>query len=71
MALDKEDLQYLKAIFVQREDCNKTVSAETEKINELTVLFAKSNTKLSILIGILATIAAPILTLCIKFLFEK
>lgn len=69
MALEPEDITYLKAIFVPKDECNKTVAAENEKISNLMVLLAKTNTKLSILIGILATIAVPLLTLCVKLLF--
>lgn len=69
MALEPEDITYLKEIFVPKDECNKTVAHENEKISNMMVLLAKTNTKLSILIGILASIAVPILTLCVKLLF--
>jgi hypothetical protein len=55
--------------YVQISDCEKTVERESNKIDSLTVEFAKSNTKLNILIAILSTIAVPILSVCIKMLF--
>lgn len=55
--------------YVQVSDCEKTVSEESKKIDRLTVEFAKSNTKLNILIAILSTIAVPIVGVCVKMLF--
>lgn len=56
--------------YVQIEDCESTVEKEEQKIDRLTVEFAKSNTKLNILIGILSTIAVPIIGVCVKLLFN-
>lgn len=55
--------------YVLIDDCEKTIKEETKKIDRLTVEFAKSNTKLNILIGILSAIALPILGVCVKLLF--
>ena len=55
--------------YVLIEDCEKTVKEESKKIDRLTVEFAKSNTKLNILIAILSTIAVPIISVCVKMLF--
>ena len=55
--------------YVKISDCEKTVDKEEKKIDQLTVEFAKSNTKLNILIGILSTIAVPIVGVCVKLLF--
>ena len=55
--------------YVLIEDCEKTIKEETKKIDRLTVEFAKSNTKLNILIAILSAIAVPILGVCVKLLF--
>lgn len=55
--------------YVLIEDCEKTIKEESRKIDRLTVEFAKSNTKLNILIGILSAIAVPILGVCVKLLF--
>ena len=56
--------------YVKIEDCESTVEKEEQKIDRLTVEFAKSNTKLNILIGILSTIAVPIIGVCVKLLFD-
>ena len=55
--------------YVLIEDCEKTVKEESNKIDRLTVEFAKSNTKLNILIAILSAIAVPIVGVCVKLLF--
>ena len=55
--------------YVLIEDCERTVKEESKKIDRLTVEFAKSNTKLNILIAILSAIAVPILGVCVKLLF--
>lgn len=55
--------------YVLIEDCEKTVREESRKISDLKVEFAKSNTKLNILIAILSTIAVPIIGVCVKMLF--
>jgi hypothetical protein len=57
--------------YVKIEDCESTVEKEEKKIDRLTVEFAKSNTKLNILIGILSTIAVPIIGVCVKLLFNS
>ena len=57
--------------YVRIEDCESTVEKEEQKIDRLTIEFAKSNTKLNILIGILSTIAVPIIGVCVKLLFNS
>lgn len=56
--------------YVKIYDCESTVEKEEQKIDRLTIEFAKSNTKLNILIGILSTIAVPIIGVCVKLLFN-
>ena len=56
--------------YVKIEDCENTVEKEERKIDRLTLEFAKSNTKLNILIGILSAIAVPIIGVCVKLLFN-
>ena len=65
------------------DDCEKQVEKEEEKIDKIfkdiaqmrqdfssmRVERAKDSTKLSVVIGILCTIAVPLVSLCIKLLF--
>lgn len=73
----------LSGIFKRIDDCDKQVKIEDEKIEkifndisqmrqEFTMMRierAKDSTKLSVLIGILCTIAVPLVALCVKMLF--
>lgn len=69
IVLQNQLQDHFDARYVQIDDCEKIVKEETKKIDRLTVEFAKSNTKLNILIGILSTIAVPIVGVCVKLLF--
>ena len=66
--------------YVLIEDCEENRSKETSKIDGLKEEFArlreevrvdraKTNTRLNILIGILSTLAVPIVGVCVKLLF--
>lgn len=56
--------------YVQIKDCERTVKEKSKKIDKLALEFAKSNTKLNILIALLSAIAAPIIGMCVKSLFD-
>lgn len=70
MSLDKDDISYLKEVFVQKDDCSKTVALENEKISDLKVLLAKTNTKMSLMITLVSIIGTPVVALCVKLLFN-
>lgn len=66
--------------YVLIEDCEESRNKETSKIDglkdefsrlreEVRVDRAKTNTRLNILIGILSTLAVPIVGVCVKLLF--
>ena len=69
--------------YVLVEDCEKTVEKEQDKIDKIykdiaqmrqdfssmRVERAKDSTKLSVVVGVLCTIAVPIIALCVKLLF--
>ena len=66
--------------YVLIEDCEKARQGESSKIDglkdefarlreEVRVDRAKTNTRLNILIGILSTLAVPIVGVCVKLLF--
>ena len=55
--------------YVSIDECDKNMNEERDKISSLTVEFAKSNTKLNILIAILSVVSVPIVSVCIKLLF--
>lgn len=55
--------------FVAKDDCNRIVKDEDDKIEQIMLKFTENNTKLNILIGILTAIAVPILSVCVNYLF--
>ncbi len=66
--------------YVKIDDCEENRNKETSKIDglkdefsrlreEVRVDRAKTNTRLNILIGILSTLAVPIVGVCVKLLF--
>ena len=71
--------------YVLAEDCEKQVEKEENKIDKIfkdiaqmrqdfssmRIERAKDSTKLSIVIGILCTIAVPLVSVCVKLLFDS
>ena len=55
--------------FVAKDDCNRIVKGEDDKIDQIMLKFTENNTKLNILIGILVTIAVPVVGVCVSYLF--
>lgn len=55
--------------YVKLDNCSRHIREEDEKIDKLTLEFAKSNTKLNIMIGIMSAIAVSLLSVCVKMLF--
>lgn len=67
--IDTNDIQNLKDVFVTRKECTENIEAQNAKITNLTIIQTKNSTKLNALIGILSTIAVPVISLCVKELF--
>ncbi len=63
---DRNDARYRKI-----EDCDEISGLSEDKHHQLELTVAKGNTKLDILIGILTTIAIPVVGVCIKYLFGR
>lgn len=72
--------QEFDGIYVKVDNCKQTVDIETNKISglkeefsllreEVRVNRAKTNTRLDILIAILASFAVPLIGVCVKFFF--
>ena len=67
--IDKEDVSYLDTIYKRKDDCNNEMDKVAEKLADNKAEFAKVNTKLSILIGILSTIGAAFLAYVLRIAF--
>ena len=65
----REMIAELKEVFVTKDECNKLMDAESEKIAEIKIDMAKICGKLNIMIGILSAIGCSILGVCVKVLF--
>lgn len=64
-----EMVDELKNFFVTKEECQKRMEEENQKITDLRVDMAKIVSKLNILIAILSAIGASLIGVCIKLLF--
>lgn len=83
LALKNQLISDLNGEYKRLDDCEKQIEKEDSKIDKIfkdiaqmrqdfssmRVERAKDSTKLSVVIGILCTIAAPVVALCIKLLF--
>ena len=83
LALKNQLISDLNSEYKRLDDCEKQIEKEDSKIDKIfkdidqmrqdfssmRVERAKDSTKLSVVIGILCTIAAPVVALCIKLLF--
>ncbi len=69
MELKNQLVGELDGRYVRIDNCSRHIREEDEKIDKLTLEFAKSNTKLNIMIGIMSAIAVSLLSVCVKLLF--
>lgn len=65
----KEDMDYLREMFVLRADCDRTAAEKGREIAEMRQDVAVIATKINMLLGILGAIAVPVLAIAIKLLF--
>ena len=69
MALEDNDIDRLKEIFVTRQECQKQTDTFETKLNKDLVRLAVIETKLSQITWILSTVAAGVVTMLIKMFF--
>lgn len=67
--IDEKDIKRLDERYVQKDDCNDTHKATDKRIDSMKEEFVVMKTKLNTLIGILTTIAVPVVGIAIKYLF--
>lgn len=70
MPVDENDIRRLDERYMKKDDCAATQKDFDKRMDEGEKNFAVFSTKLNIMIGILATIAAPILAIAVKLLFK-
>ena len=69
MAVENNDIERLKEIFVTRQECQKNTDSFEAKLNKDLVRLAVIETKLSQITWILSTVAAGVVTMLIKMFF--
>lgn len=66
MSLEKEDIERLKEIFVTRQDCDNTMEAVNEKINNENVRLAVIEHRLGTIAWLLMAVCGGVITTLIK-----
>lgn len=67
--IDENDIKRLDERYVQKDDCNDNHKETDKRIDSMKEEFVVMKTKLNTLIGILTTIAVPVVGIAIKYLF--
>lgn len=69
MALDKDDIDRLKEIFVTRQECDTTMDDVNRKLANDSTRLAVIETKLGQIMWILTAIGGGIITMLVKMFF--
>lgn len=69
MAIDSEDIERLKEIFITRQECDTVNQSLKDKISKDNVRLAVIETQLKIIMGILAAVGGGVLTIVLKLFF--
>ena len=69
MAIDKDDIERLKEIFVTRQECDTTTDDINRKLANDNKELAVINTKLSLILWFLGAVGAAVITVLVKVLF--
>lgn len=67
--IDENDILRLKEMFITRSECETRTDESQRDIADLKSDVRECRAKLNMLIGILAAIAVPVLSIAIKLLF--
>ena len=67
--IDDKDIERLKEIFVQRQECQKTNEEIESKLSSDLVRLAVIESQLKVITWILYAVAAGVITMLIKLLF--
>ena len=67
--IGKEDVDYLKGLFVTWESCNSTVATQKDELAAVKVDTGIIKARLNMLLAILGAIGVAVLSIAIKLLF--
>ena len=71
MALEKEDIDRLKEIFVTRQECNISMDEVNGKLAIDSTKLAVIETKLSLILWILTAVGGGVVTMRVKMFFGR
>ena len=69
MAIEEQDIDRLKEIFVTRQECQKSTDSFEAKLNKDLVRLAVIETKLSQITWLLTAVGGGVITMLIKMFF--
>lgn len=69
MAIEREDIDRLKEIFMTREECARDMGAMDDRVNGLSIDLAVIKTQLKTIQWILTTVGAGVIAMVIKIFF--
>lgn len=69
MSINQEDLVQLDERYVKKDDCNDKMSKTDDRMDTVITDIAVMKSQMKTLIGILTTIAVPVLAIAVKYLF--
>lgn len=69
MAIDEQDIERLKEIFMPRHECNQQTESFEAKLNKDLVRLAVIETKLSQITWLLGAVVGGVITMLIKMFF--
>ena len=69
MSINQEDLVQLDERYVKKDDCNDKMSKADDRMDVVVTDIAVMKSQMKTLIGILTTIAVPVLAIAVKYLF--
>lgn len=68
MAVDKEDIERLKEIFVTRQECDRDMDEIKEVMSDNKAQFAVITTKLSLIMWLLGAVGSGVIGILIKII---
>lgn len=71
MAIDREDIERLKEIFVTRQECDSTVDEINKKLSNDATEFAVIKTKLNAILWGICVVGSAVIGMLIKMIFER
>lgn len=69
MALEKEDIERLKEIFVTQQECDRTINEINGKLSSAEVRTAVIETKLGQILWLCGAIGGGVITMLVKMFF--